>query len=241
MTRAFTLVELLVVVAIIVILAAMLTPAMEDALAHARRAQCMSNQRQLGIASHAYATEFQDYHVPVDTVDGTAWLLNRSYVAMVGLRADSRWGGEWWPPGFLACPDAPSVRGPGKPNIWDVQGFNWAGLGSGLKQTLVVRRSTLANSASKAQMVDTNDWHTQGVGYNPKRADYEKLWDVYGDVAKTDVFAMVTYRHQQGAVVLHFDGHAGYYRKQDAWRTAGSAVTPGTAAALNARLWQIYE
>ncbi len=54
--RAFTLVELLVVVAIIVILISLLMPAMESAFDMARRAKCASQQRSIHIASVAYAT-----------------------------------------------------------------------------------------------------------------------------------------------------------------------------------------
>ena len=50
----FTLIELLVVIAIIAVLIALLLPAVQAAREAARRAQCVNNLKQIGIALHSY-------------------------------------------------------------------------------------------------------------------------------------------------------------------------------------------
>ena len=73
---AFTLVELLVVIAVIAILAALLLPALAGAKAQAARTQCLSNQKELAVAWALYTGDNKE-----------AYALNGGDTATVSTRA----------------------------------------------------------------------------------------------------------------------------------------------------------
>lgn len=69
----FTLVELLVVVAIIAILAAMLLPTLNQARELAQGMKCVSNMRQIGQHMAMYNNDSNDYFPVGDTDPGMTW------------------------------------------------------------------------------------------------------------------------------------------------------------------------
>ena len=76
--KAFTLVELLIVVGIIIVLVAILIPVSVKIIEAGKSAKCMSNMRQIGAAVGSYVTD------------------NQTYPSAFTLAANFSWDGPYW-------------------------------------------------------------------------------------------------------------------------------------------------
>lgn len=79
----FTLIELLVVIAVVSLLVALLIPAVQAARESARRTQCSSHLKQIGLALHQYEASFR--------------VLPSGYISSPGVGAYDAESGDWGP------------------------------------------------------------------------------------------------------------------------------------------------
>jgi prepilin-type processing-associated H-X9-DG protein/prepilin-type N-terminal cleavage/methylation domain-containing protein len=110
---AFTLVELLVVIAIIAILAVLLLPALTRSLERAKQIQCVNNVRQLGQALQEFVSENHKYPLFVDasfTTNGIPYDFN-TWVETLGhqLNQDYHTDTNFWNRGVWLCPSVKSM------------------------------------------------------------------------------------------------------------------------------------
>jgi prepilin-type N-terminal cleavage/methylation domain-containing protein len=132
----FTLVELLVVIAIIAILAALLLPVLAAAKEKGRRAQCINNLKQLGVAALTYVGDNNDKFMPAatnaswgiqDPVEMSAAVVVSS--ADLGLNNISIVDGVSAAPTIWTCPNRPTLPAPDQwpnPQIWTM-GYQYYG------------------------------------------------------------------------------------------------------------------
>ncbi|MBI5832357.1 MAG: type II secretion system protein [Armatimonadetes bacterium] len=122
--RAFTLTELLIVIAITAILAGMLLPVFARAREKGRQATCASNLRQIGHAIAQYSSDYDD-RLP-NTGEPYLWMGRRfrwplaPYLAWRGA-AGSTWDRAGSAPSVLACPSDTVA-----PALWDGTSYGYA-------------------------------------------------------------------------------------------------------------------
>ncbi len=201
--RGFTFIELLVVVAIIAILAALLLPALNRAKTSAKSAVCKSNLRQLGIGFRLYVDEFGKYP-----------LMGLSYVTA----DDNRIRELDWDEAFLApyCGGSNNVfRCPAsKHYTFGDYGYNHkGGSGLGLGGEWVYSSETEDGHivpTAESRVLVPSDMIAIGDG-NVSLAPYAPTNFLWG----TMDYWGIDPNHSQGANVVFCDGHVEYGKIRD--------------------------
>ena len=207
--KAFTLIELLVVIAIIAILAAILFPVFARAKEAAKKTECLSNQRQLGIALQMYISDHDDkIFFFAHGVD-----LSRTQSSPFGVTRENRWWNQILPytktqGNLLICPNDSGK----KPHP----------LEDGLSGRPLVPRSYVANRAAEGLdyssvnepasivIVTVKNGRYDDSWFEPPKNLYDKL-DSSGNVTGPPVLALDL--QNNGINMTFFDGHAKWQSK----------------------------
>jgi prepilin-type N-terminal cleavage/methylation domain-containing protein len=171
----FTLVEMLVVVAIIAALAAILMPSVARAREMARRVQCLSNLRQLGTAWVAFASD-HDGQLVSGITGGTAWVDNGNRDADI-VRGQL----------YKYVPDPEVYRCPSDPNKFNVRSYSVNTYLNGESWGPVVHTlSQVQRPAVTFVFVEEQDYRGYNAGAFAVRptgdqwVDFPAVWHGYG-------------------------------------------------------------
>lgn len=189
--KAFTLIELLTVIAVIAVLSAILIPAVGRARESANQSKCVSNLRQIGVAVQSYANDHKGRYpeASFSGPDGKPWC--RVIEPYVGMESDGTESGN-----LFHCPAVEDDLHHG----WSDYGYNTnLGLGKPQDNGVSARRVNIADPAKIVVVGDSGDVATGNASWQFKAKQYARGWESETSVPHC--------RHNGMANLVFLDNH----------------------------------
>ena len=197
---AFTLIELLIVVAIIGILAALLLSAVSQAKGKAQRIQCVNNLHQLGVGLQVFLSNNYDYPTAAQNTNDEnpgLWQTQLEHGGLGIARPETNFLSK----GIWLCPSLPA-------NCFTSYGYNGFGVAryENLTNTLGLvgsenPSSRTFSSIAESEVVDPSDMIAIGD------ALIGEVFFVRQDLDYLDRNGVASSRHQSKANVVFCDSH----------------------------------
>lgn len=205
--HGFTLVELLVVIAVIAILAAILFPVFAQAREKARAVSCLSNERQIGLAYTMYATDYDGFLPLTNHSVGSSWVEQcQPYIKNRQIyRCPSDSSVNWTAP-------VPPSRVLRKASYY----FNSYMAGTERwGNTAAIDKPASVIYLSESPVNQTDDHYHPMCWDAPSDPDYQ--CDFGWDARKREPIEVAVQRHQEGANYGFIDGHVRWARFTVLW------------------------
>jgi prepilin-type N-terminal cleavage/methylation domain-containing protein/prepilin-type processing-associated H-X9-DG protein len=221
-TRAFTLVELLVVIGIIAVLIAILLPALNRARAQAKATQCLSNMRQVGLGLQSYLAESKQV-IPVHKGEAAFFNGVHDYGKQSIIETNPSVLGLLLPymnygRAAMVCPVALEYYNAGfEPTADSDTNYMTNGVVVGQKITRIPK-------SSEVILLQEDKYHFHTSFLRPNTADGKTFdsWHIY--FAVLSIGHEYGSNHNSGGNYLFIDGHA-EYRKIDMVHARDFALT----------------